>query len=160
MTARECGPGLGAPLARNAVCGMLEVVVVFVGRPAPMAASAVDFRLALRSRPSGGFGDYRIPTFRAAAEDAANLGNASSGKLFSERWLSGRKRGFAKPVALHGARRFESCPLRWCSTALCKRLQGAVFIDADSKHWQSQARGGMVGRAVGEVHGVGSRLRA
>ena len=29
-----------------------------------------------------------------------------------ERWLSGRKRGFAKPVALNGARRFESCPLR------------------------------------------------
>ena len=30
----------------------------------------------------------------------------------SERWLSGRKRGFAKPVTGQLVRRFESCPLR------------------------------------------------
>lgn len=30
-----------------------------------------------------------------------------------ERWLSGLKRGFAKPVTGKLVRRFESCPLRW-----------------------------------------------
>ncbi len=79
-------------------------------------------------------GCYSLRFSRQAAEMRAAGWGAKTGRCRkcwenktlqqSERWLSGRKRGFAKPVASQGARRFESCPLR-LPTPLATSLQVA-----------------------------------
>ena len=60
-------------------------------------------------------GPNRFPNRREPRLTRQHQAKGEIGPIFQyvqERWLSGRKRRFAKPVREKSLRRFESCPLR------------------------------------------------